>query len=122
ITFYQVIAPFLLPLFLAAILAVLCQPGYQRILARVGNRESIAAGLTTAVVMLIFVTPIVLGTLIGAVELSRVTPDNFQNWDWSRGLEKVWADYLEPVLVKAKTWFPEDIDIPKIREDLSAKS
>ena len=37
-TFYQVIAPFLLPLFLAAVLAVICQPLQGYFLKRTGGR------------------------------------------------------------------------------------
>ena len=121
-TFYQVIAPFLLPLFLAAILAVLCQPIYSRILCRVGNRASVAAGLTTAVIMLVVVTPVVFGTFIGANELTRLTKDNFENWDWSKGLDLIWTDYLEPGLNRIKTWYPGELNPDQIREELATKS
>jgi predicted PurR-regulated permease PerM len=120
-TFYQVIAPFLLPLFLAAILAVLCQPIYLRILCRVGNRASVAAGLTTALVMLVVVTPVVFGTFIGATELTRLTQEKLQNWDWSRGLDLIWTDYLEPALIRVQAWYPGEMEIEQIKKNLATE-
>ncbi len=114
--FYQVIAPFLLPLFLAAILSILCQPLHLRILARTGNRAPLAAGLTTALVMLMLVTPLMVMTLLGTVELMRLTQNNFQNWDWSRGLEQLGTEFLEPALEKLSIWLPGVIDEAQIEK------
>lgn len=113
--FYQVIAPFLLPLFLAAILSILCRPLHQRLLARTGNRTELAAGLTTALVMLILVTPLAVGTFLGTIELMRLSQNNFQNWDWVRGLEQIGTEFVEPTLEKLAAQFPgvisqEDLD------------
>lgn len=114
--FYQVIAPFLLPLFLAAILSILNQPLYLRILPRTGNRATLAAGLTTALVMLMLVTPLMLMTVLGTVELMRLTQNNFQNWDWSRGLEQLGTEFLEPALEKLSAWLPGVIDEAQIEK------
>ena len=38
ITFYQVVAPFLLPLFLAGVVAMLCRPLHERIQRRLPGR------------------------------------------------------------------------------------
>ncbi|MFN5297583.1 MAG: permease, partial [Planctomycetaceae bacterium] len=46
VLFYQVLSPFLLPLFLAAVLAMLTQPLHRWIATRVGPRPALAAGLT----------------------------------------------------------------------------
>jgi predicted PurR-regulated permease PerM len=120
--FYQVIAPFLLPMFLAAILALLCRPYYLRLLPRVWNRPDLAAGLTTAVITLIVVTPLAIGTVIGAVQLTWLAQGEFQQWDWSRGVARLWSDFLEPGLLKLQTWFPHQIDVDQIRQDLAANS
>lgn len=69
ITFFQVLAPFLLPLFLAGVLAMLCQPLYQRILMKTKNRTRLAAGLTTTAVMAIIFIPAMLGTMFAAAQL-----------------------------------------------------
>ncbi len=58
ILFYRVMANFLLPLFLAALLVVIFRPLHQRILARCGGRTRLAAGLTTATILLIVLVPI----------------------------------------------------------------
>ena len=42
LTFYKVLAPFLLPLFLAAVFAILCQPIQDYFVARTGGRLRLA--------------------------------------------------------------------------------
>ena len=51
ITFFHVIAPFLLPLFLAGVVTILFQPVFRYFLSRTNQRVRVAAGLTTATVM-----------------------------------------------------------------------
>jgi predicted PurR-regulated permease PerM len=120
--FYQVIAPFLLPMFLAAVLALLCRPLYLRLLPKLWNRPDLTAGVATAMVMLLIVTPLAVGTLMGAIQLSRLTQEELHNWDWTRGLQKIWTDFLEPGLNKLQERFPEQVDVNTIREDLAGKT
>lgn len=58
--FFRVMANFLLPLFLAALLVVIFRPLHRWILQRCRGRERVAAGLTTATVLLIVLFPIAL--------------------------------------------------------------
>jgi predicted PurR-regulated permease PerM len=69
LAFVHVIAPFLLPMFLAAMLAIIAQPAYKFFLSRTGNRAPLAAGLTTVSVMLVIILPILVGTILGALQL-----------------------------------------------------
>jgi len=69
LTFYQVMAPFLMPLFLAGVLAVLCQPVYRRFLVWTKDRTPLAAGLTTCAVLMIILVPLTLGTVAAARQL-----------------------------------------------------
>ncbi len=75
ITFFQVIAPFLLPLFLAGVVTILFQPVFRYFLKRTNQRVRIAAGLTTASVMAILLIPLLVGTFLGAVQLYVLTQD-----------------------------------------------
>jgi len=68
-TFYQVVAPFLLPLFLAGMTAVVCQPLYQYFLKRTGDRVPWAAGATTALIMSAIMIPLGVGILIASLQL-----------------------------------------------------
>ena len=61
ILFYEVMAQFLVPLFLAALLVVVFRPFYHWILVKTGGREKLSAMLTTASVLLAVLVPI--GTL-----------------------------------------------------------
>ena len=60
--FYQVMAPFLLPLFLAGVLVLLFRPWNQWISARCAGREKLASVLSTLAVVLVVLVPIC-GTL-----------------------------------------------------------
>ena len=82
ITFYHVVAPFLLPLFLAGITAVLCRPVYLWFIPRTNGRPRLAAGLTTMAVLLAVLLPLVLGTVFGAVELVQLGRSTIGNEEW----------------------------------------
>jgi predicted PurR-regulated permease PerM len=83
LTFYQVVAPFLMPLFLAGVLTILCQPLYRRFLVWTKNRPAVAAGLTTAVVMTMILVPVVLGTVAAAKQLYSLAQTTLKGSDWT---------------------------------------
>ncbi|MBW3600637.1 MAG: hypothetical protein KY475_25665, partial [Planctomycetes bacterium] len=58
ILFYRVMANFLLPLFLAALLVVIFRPLHQWLLVKCGGRVRLAAGVTTAAILLIVLLPL----------------------------------------------------------------
>lgn len=87
ITFFQVLAPFLLPLFLAGVLAMLCQPLYQRILAKTKNRTGLAAGLTTTAIMAIIFIPAMLGTMFAAAQLYSLARQSVQEQKFRDAVE-----------------------------------
>ncbi len=58
IVFYQVMASFLIPMFLAALLVVIFEPFHQWFLRKCGGRETLAAALTTLSIMLTVLVPI----------------------------------------------------------------
>ncbi len=57
--FLQVMIGFLLPLFMAVLLTILFQPLHNAITRRLGGHTRIAAGLTTTLILLIVLAPIV---------------------------------------------------------------
>ncbi len=69
ITFYQIVAPFLLPLFLAAVTSVWCQPLYAYFQKKFRNRDSLAAAVTITVVCLTLFIPMTVGVLSAARQL-----------------------------------------------------
>jgi predicted PurR-regulated permease PerM len=67
--FFQVMANFLLPMFLALLLVIMFQPLHRWFLTRCRQRQRLAAGLTTAAIMLIVLLPLSL-LLIQAISES----------------------------------------------------
>ncbi len=89
ITFFQVIAPFLMPLFLAGVVTILCQPMFRYFLVRTKNRVRIAAGLTTAAVLSMFLVPLLVGMFIGTVQLYALTQRNIESGAFGAALDSV---------------------------------
>jgi predicted PurR-regulated permease PerM len=65
ITFYQVIAPFLMPLFLAGMTALLCQPVLRYFQNHLKGRPTLAAATTTACILTAVMLPLLLGVFLG---------------------------------------------------------
>ena len=81
--FFQVLAPFLLPLFLAAVLAMLTQPLYRRVTEWTRGRTTLAAGLTTAVVLGALMIPLSLGTVLAARQLYSLAGRVLKDAEWN---------------------------------------
>lgn len=113
ITFFQVIAPFLLPLFLAGVTAILCQPVFRYFIMRTKNRVRIAAGLTTAAVMLVLLVPLLVGTIIASLQLYTLAVDQLGDTNWmSAGSE------IETKLIaRVRPYLPPDADVDKIHNN-----
>ncbi|MFH5804950.1 AI-2E family transporter [Alienimonas sp. DA493] len=73
ITFYKVVAPFLLPLFLAGVVAVLCRPWYMRLRRRLNRRGRVAAGVVTAAVLGLILLPTAAATFAAGSYLIDLT-------------------------------------------------
>lgn len=104
-TFYRVISPFLLPLFLAAVLAVICQPLQNRFLKLTGGRTAWAAAFTTACVTLIVVGPLVVVTFVAATNLYSLA-DQHLGGDWRKGLDLLWQQAVIPALERIAPVIP----------------
>lgn len=69
ITFYQVFAPFLVPLFLAALTAFLGQPIFRYFLKRCKERRALAAALSTGTILTGVMLPILVTILLAVLQL-----------------------------------------------------
>lgn len=90
ITFYQIVAPFLLPLFLAAVTAVWCQPLYEYFRKKCRGRDSVAAAATISTLFLLLFVPLALAVVTAAVQLKDITTRNIRAFTAS--IEKKVAD------------------------------
>ncbi len=73
LTFYQIFAPFLVPLFLAALTAFLGQPIFRYCLTRCRNRRSWAALLSTGAIIGAVMLPLVVSIVLGVLQLVVIT-------------------------------------------------
>lgn len=74
-TFYQVLAPFLMPLFLAAMASLLVQPILRYFMKRWPNRRPLAAAATTVTFLAPIMLPLLAGILIGGYQLLNLASE-----------------------------------------------
>src|SRR5262249_27083868 len=119
LTFYHVVAPFLLPLFLAAVLAMLCQPLYHRVTVWTRGRSRIAAGLTTALVLVIILVPLALGTTSAARQLFRVARSAANDTDWHAVAAKVRTnETVQRFVQQYNDWTGDPIQLDRLEEEV----
>src|SRR5262249_4098729 len=125
LTFYHVIAPFLMPLFLAGVLAVLCQPLYRRILKWTKDRTAVAAGLTSVAVLIIVLVPATLVTGAAASQLYHTAQQNLRavhlnkSTDWNELLHRVRdSSATDWLIAHYEEWTGETVDRDELQSDL----
>ena len=112
-TMYQVVAPFILPLFLAAVLAIVCQPMFKYFLKKTGQRTGLAAAFTTASLVAILIIPLVVGTLICALQLYSLAQQHLDG-DWHTGLDIIWNRGILPGIEWIKKVYPGGLSEEKL--------
>jgi predicted PurR-regulated permease PerM len=75
VLFFKVMASFLLPLFLAAVLVVIFKPVHNRLTTRLKGRTRVAAGLTTGIIAMLVIAPIALAVMFAAAEATSLVRD-----------------------------------------------
>jgi predicted PurR-regulated permease PerM len=114
VMFFQVLAPFLLPLFLAAVLAMLSQPLYRRVTEWTRGRTALAAGLTTALVLTSLMIPLSLGTVLAARQMYSLAGRVLKDAEWNEMFGAV-NDRLK--LHEWQVWLHEVTGDPVTDED-----
>ena len=109
ITFYRVITPFLLPLFLAGILATLCQPAFRFFQRRLKLQPRLSAGLTTAAVLAVILLPAAVGTLLASLQLISWTGSTVANPEWRAERRAALVQYVSETAQKLEPYLPEDV-------------
>lgn len=102
LTFYQIIAPFLLPLFLAGVTAVWCQPLYGYFLKKFRQRDRWAAAATTATVFLALFIPLVVGVFSAAMQLLEFTQTRLNAKSLTAAVQKLQKSDVTEEELKAK--------------------
>jgi len=111
IIFYWVMAKFIIPLFLAALLVVIFRPVHSWILDKTGGREKVAAALTTLSILLAVLVPLALLLMMAAAE-SRDVFNQFSS-------TKILKD-IQTARHKMKLDLPNADQVRDIDERLSA--
>jgi predicted PurR-regulated permease PerM len=75
VLFFKVMATFLVPLFFATVLVVVFRPLHRWMLIRCQGRQRLAAGLTTAAIMLIVLVPAFLVFTLAVAEATSLVSD-----------------------------------------------
>lgn len=121
IMFFQVVAPFLLPLFLAGVLAVLCQPVFGYFVRKTNGRTQVAAGLTTATVLAVILVPVLVGTFIGSVQLYVFAEETLAGRTWNDLLTSVLQKLnVERLVEQLNPYLADDLNAEQLRGQVQA--
>ncbi|MCA9117211.1 MAG: AI-2E family transporter, partial [Planctomycetaceae bacterium] len=89
ITFFRVVSPYLMPLFVAGVAAILAQPLFQYFVRRTNGKVRLASGLATATVVLAILLPVAVGTAIASLQLTSFALDVTSEEKWDKVLGSV---------------------------------
>lgn len=101
--FYNVIKGFLLPLFMACLLAVIFRPFHEWVMNRLKNRPATAAAITTATIMLIVLLPLAGLITLGVYEANQLVRSRniymtkIEEIRRSAGLQKPFSQRLDAI-------------------------
>ncbi|ODA34876.1 AI-2E family transporter [Planctopirus hydrillae] len=115
--FYQVMAPYLMSLLLAGVLAILAQPLHSRSLSYFPKWNSLAAGLTTTGVVVVIVLPILFAILLTGLELSVFVQDNLSDSSWEQ-IKSTVSLRIDQFVQRILPWMPAGADPEGVKQQL----
>lgn len=120
IAFYHLIKQLILPLFMAAALAMLAAPYQYRLSRALGNRPNVAASIITVLILVLIIAPLVLSVYISAVQMGRLA----QAYSPDGKMLPLLNVETSPLIQSAIHWFDGVSPIPstRIREYVAAGS
>ncbi len=121
ISFFKVVAPFLLPLFLAAVVAMISQPLFGYFRQKLKGHNRLAAGLTTIALILAVVIPISVVTFVGTVQIYTITQGVLDSGRLDHWVAHVRQQLDTEKLFKRVQSFlptPANVEDPKQREKI----
>lgn len=89
VTFFKVIMPFLLPLFLAGVVAMISQPLLNYFVKRTRGHVRIAAGITTTIIVSAILVPLCVGIFVGSLQLFTTVVNTLDEANWSKTVQTV---------------------------------
>ncbi|QDV54058.1 AI-2E family transporter [Gimesia fumaroli] len=89
ITFFKVIMPFLLPLFLAAVVAMVSQPLLNYFVKRTKGHVRIAAGITTTIIVSAILVPLCIGIFLGSLQIFTTVVNTLDEANWKKTVQTV---------------------------------
>lgn len=117
VLFFQVIRPLILPLFLAAVIAMLAHPLQVWMTAKLRGRGYIAAGIVTVLIVLIVLGPLGTGVYLGFRELTHMVI-SLQERISTGDLQPLFDPETNPDLAAAIAWVNQyaPVDVDQVRE------
>jgi len=89
VTFFKVIMPFLLPLFLAGIVAMISQPLLNYFVKRTNGHVRIAAGITTTILVSAILIPLCVGIFLGSLQLFTTVVNVLDEANWNKTVHAI---------------------------------
>ncbi|QDT82372.1 putative inner membrane protein [Gimesia maris] len=137
IMFFKVIMPFILPLFLAAVVAMISQPLLNYFIRRTNGHVRFAAGLTTTIIVSAILIPLCVGIFLGSLQLFTTIVNTLDEANWNKTVQtirekvEISNDKFQQFVDWSHEYLQYDIDSlvtsgksgePKISEDFIRKN
>jgi predicted PurR-regulated permease PerM len=110
VLYFHVIRPFILPLVLAGVVAVLVWPAQRGMIRVCFGHSHIAAFITSLLVVLVVLVPLGVGLLLAAARITRAAADLVQNDDVPAVVGELVADpdaVTDATDTAMQTWWPQ---------------
>src|SRR5262245_54595077 len=121
VTFFHVLSPFLMPLFLAGVLAILCQPVQRRFLIWTKGRNGLSAGLTTFVALALMLL-LAFFTYLAARQLYDLAQTRFQGSDWNAMTRSVMGSrFIDALIQRYEAMTDETVDREELRSEIQTR-
>ena len=121
LTFFHVLSPFLMPLFLAGVLAILCQPVQRRFLIWTKGRNGLSAGLTTFVALALMLL-LAFFTYLAARQLYDLAQTRFQGSDWNAMTRSVTGSrFVDGLIRRYEAMTDETVDRDELRSEIQTR-
>ncbi|MDB5384837.1 MAG: putative inner rane protein, partial [Planctomycetaceae bacterium] len=109
LAFIQVVQPFFLPLALAAVVSLLCQPMFRYFLTKTHGRRAWAAAITSSAILTGVMLPVLIATIMAGWQLYSWSSDLFRSEHSRETASRLYAELrVRKIVERLQPYLSED--------------
>lgn len=120
LAFIQVVQPFILPLALAGVVALLCQPIFRYFLVKTGGRRPWAAAITSSVILTGVMLPVLICTFMAGWQLYTWSADLFRSEHSRETASRLYAELkVRKIVERLQPYLSEDSEPEELEHQIT---